>query len=135
MGQSPSEPIIDMDDPGSDEKLKEYTPEERQEYHRLYLEIAYLCLLVNLHTTYCVFFEYSGHVWNTSIRIKKSKQDYQTDVADTEFRVGRDPVKYPWGPIDWLTRKRDILKEILETNDVPVDQLEREVIQTYAYSF
>lgn len=127
---------IDMTDPGSDENLAGMTEAERIEYHRLYLEIAYLCMLVNPHTEYCVFFDYSGHVWNVTIRIKRSKKAYNEDVADAEFKVVNDPTKqYGWQGNDWLRKKRDILLEILTTNEVPIDQLDREVIQTYAYSF
>ncbi|HEY7823727.1 MAG TPA: hypothetical protein VIG24_12875 [Acidimicrobiia bacterium] len=136
MAPSHSEPTIDLDDPGSDVTLQGFTPEERREYHRLFLEMAYLSLLVNLHTEYCVFFDYSGHVWSVSIRIRRSKSRYQEEVADSEFRVVNDPGKqYGWKGVDFLRKKRDILKEILETNDVPVDQLDREVVETYAYHF
>lgn len=127
---------IDMTDPGSDENLSKMTEEERREYHRLYVELAYLSMLVNLHTDYCVFFDYSGHVWNVSIRIRRSKKAYNEEVADSEFRVMKDPSQsYGWYGIGHMRKKRDIMREILETNDVPIGLLDREVIEVYAYSF
>ena len=77
---------IDLEtQPGSDEHLQKLDADQRMRYHRAFAECAYLALLVNLYTEYCVFFDYSGHVYNASIRIRRSKSRYQEEVADAEF--------------------------------------------------
>ena len=111
-----------LDDKTSDKNLNKMSDED---------------LLVNLYTDYCVFFDYSGHVWNCRVDIRRSKARYNEDVADTEFKclTNPDDALFNWSGIDWLKRKRDMLREILETKNVPIEDMTREVIETYAYSF
>lgn len=129
--------IIDVDQSTSDESLDKMSAEDRREYHKTFVEIAYLSLLVNLYTDYCIFFDYSGHVWSCRVSIRQSKARYSEDVADTEFKclANPDEAKYDWRGIEWLKRKRDMLREILETKKVPVEKMTREVVETYVYGF
>lgn len=133
---------IDLEtQPGSDENLQKLDADQRMRYHRAFAECAYLALLVNLYTEYCVFFEYSGHVYNAGIRIRRSKSRYNEEVADAEFPV-RDPVasnetvpSWHRGVVEHIESRRDMLRRILVEKDVPLGDMTREVVESYVYTF
>lgn len=96
-------------------KFNDKDDEYKVRYHKVVSEIMYLTVLVNLYTDYCVFLDYSGHVYSLSVSITPSKEDYNTILAEDEFRL--KPFKSGDG-VAWLERKRDILVQILEGREI-----------------
>lgn len=47
-------------------------------------EIFTVCLDIQQNTKYCAMVQYHGHVESLSVRIKKSKADFQKSVGDLE---------------------------------------------------
>jgi len=122
------------------EFMPKWTPEEEKRWYSLYTECALLAALINNKTTYCVFFSYSGHVFNVSMSIRASKENYSKDIADSEFCTWPPGLRQKWlqcADSDHLTKTRDRMKVILEVGEVDTSKLDFEDITevTRYYSF
>ena len=52
---------------------------------QLVAEILYLATATHYHTERCVFVQFSGHVNQLSISIRKNKPEYQEEIAKNEI--------------------------------------------------
>jgi len=113
-------------------KFNDKSDEDKVRYHKVVSELMYLAVMVNLHTDYCVFLDYSGHVYGLTVRITPTKEDFNTVLAEDDFQL--KPFVSGDG-IAWLERKRDILVQLLEGTEVQDLGLEaiHEVITKYAF--
>lgn len=99
-------------------------------------EIMLLAYWVNSATDYCVFVDYYGHVDSFMVKIAKSKERYNEELASTEFytrHTDEDTRKFV--PIDWLKVKRDHLKSLLdgcEIEDLGMDEVST-IVTTYEF--
>ena len=102
----------------------------------LIAEAMFLAYMINKETDWCVFLDYSGHVDSISIEIARSKEDYLTRIAGTEFyaielekNVGleRDPDAF-------LRAKVAQLKSLLEGHDPEDIAIGVESIVTHYYN-
>lgn len=117
--------------------MAERTHKQNEEWILLLTEIAHLAIRINQRTNYAVFFDYSGHVESVSIEICESKERYNSRIASTEFLAKYVDEKHPWKEVDnaFLLAKRDHLKSILESGDIPIGDMEpiQEVVTTYEF--
>lgn len=112
---------------------EQWTDEQKDEWNLLVLEIMMLGFAIDRHTPYCVFVDYSGHVENLRVEIRKSKEQYTVDVVLTEMYIEGE---YATGdPLAYYKKKRDILKGILEAGEVDTSAFEeiRSTVIDYAF--
>jgi hypothetical protein len=111
--------------------------EQIAERGALIAEIMFLAYMVNSHTTYCVFADFSGHVDMMSIQIARSKDRYNDEIASTEFGTKYADKKQPWKvtPLGALKTKRDHLKHILDEGEINLEGMQavRETVVTYDF--
>lgn len=112
------------------------------EMQRLYAEIMILGMLVNENTEYCVFVSYSGHIYGVDIKICESKEQYNTEIAQTSFYTGLKEAGFydeiqtkESRNIIWLTEKRNLLLNILETGNIPYGMMDEVIEQHVGYFF
>lgn len=105
---------------------------EATERDLLVLELMALAYAVDRQTPYAVFIEYSGHVEGMDVKIVKSKDNWQSEIASTEFYVTG---KYQPDGTGWLKAKRDHLKSILETHEVDVSAMDEVVERVVTHAF
>lgn len=96
---------------------------------KLVLEVFTLAYLIQRNTDYCVWIRYSGHVDSCEIEIAESKKKWQNKVCETNFY---NEFKKMWdadkdNPLLYLTSRRNVLKQILEDNDIPYSEMEEHV--------
>ena len=104
-------------------------------YLKLSCEIFVLALLINERTDCCVFVNYAGHVDSIGIRMSESKKNYNEEIFGTEIKTNflkRHDEKND-DPLNFLKSQRDVLKYILEENDLPYDELEEYVEEKVSY--
>lgn len=105
---------------------------------KLIVEIMHLAYLVHVETPYCVFFSFSGHVEAFEISIRESKENWQNTVLDSQTRRFYDDARQMDGhnpALAELLAKRDVLKQILEEQEIPYDELDCEVEYVERYTF
>lgn len=104
-------------------------------YLKLSCEIFVLALLINERTDYCVFINYAGHVDSIGIRMSESKKNYNEEIFETEIKTNflkrRDENSDDL--LNFLKSQRDVMKRILEENDLPYDELEEYIEQKISY--
>jgi len=93
------------------------------EAQELVIEIMVLGFLVNQNTDFCTFVDFSGHVNHLRIDIRKSKSLYTEELCDTQFYIDKLDEYEKQDDLKWLKVKRDHLKSILDTNDIPYEEL------------
>jgi len=104
----------------------------------LTLECMALAHLINEETEYCVFLDYHGHVGSIDIRIAASKRDYHNYVCEAEIYTRYGQMQRATKEekiIASLTAKRDVLRVILETEDIPYDEMIEHITTHRQYSF
>ena len=117
------------------------TEEMKEERIRLIMQIFALGYLVQEHTDYCVFMNFSGHVDSFEIDIRESKERYNNEVCRASFKTKFDSYfdykneNSEGNRLAWLKAKRDVLKEILETGDIPYSEMEEYIEKEYKYNF
>ena len=112
--------------------------EEQQEYRdKLILECMALGYLINRTTEYAIFVELSGHVDSLTIRICRNKiYGYNDELAKTEFRLDGKYEKWDFNNANhWLEMKRDMLKAIAESRDIPYEAMLSEAETIYHHYF
>lgn len=110
------------------------TQQERDEWNELVLEIMMLAFAVDRMTPYAVFCEYSGHVEQLSIKIVKSKDNWQSEIAASEFYLdGR--LTYANDIHAFYKKKRDLLKAILAEGEVDYSRFEQVRTEVIDYAF
>lgn len=85
------------------------------------VEIMYLALLVQTHTEYCVFIDMLGHVNWLEIKIRKSKHDYNTEVANGRIYINHEFTEAR------AVKIKAILTDILEKGQINYDLCECDV--------
>jgi len=80
-----------------------------------------LCLahMVNQYTEYCVFIHYSGHVQSMDIIIAPTKKRFCERALETEFYTTYK--EYAKESDAEIKAKIEILKHILQENEIPFD--------------
>lgn len=111
--------------------------EQIAERGALIAEIMFLGYMVNSHTTYCVFVDFSGHVDSMSVEIAKSKNLFNEKIASTDFYTKYADDEHPWKvtTLDVLKAKRDHLKYILEEGEIDLGGMQavHETVVTYDF--
>ena len=106
------------------------------EQDKLIIEIMQLGYLVQRYTDYCVFVTFSGHVDQLEINIRKSKENWQTEVLKTEFYTEYEKLaRYDKNPLAFLEAKRNILAQIIKENNIPYEECDVEQYVVNEYSF
>jgi len=98
-------------------------------------ELLHLAYLVHAKTKYCVFLEFYGHVDSLEISIRESKQNWETKVLETKFYTAYKEHTKQADPLAYLKAKRDVLIEIIKTEDVPYELCDVERYEVVEYSF
>lgn len=101
---------------------------EDTDRNKLVIEIMALAYLVQVHTDYAVFINYSGHVDSLEISIRESAANYIKKITSTEFYVE----KYRDDAFGWLKSKRDHLLSIIKTGEVDTSEI-NEVLETIVH--
>lgn len=99
--------------------MKHKWTENLFEDQELILEIIRLAYLVDNLTPFCVFINYSGHVYNLDIRICTDEDHWQETRCETQFRTKKRSPK-----VSDLKKKVAILENILENHEIPYEMLE-----------
>lgn len=108
----------------------------KEESLKLKCEMFVLALLINEETDYCVFVSYSGHVDSIDFTLAESKQMYNSKIFETERRTNFRK-RYEENKEDelaYLKAQRDVLKQILENNELPYEELERHIEEVVTYT-
>lgn len=107
------------------------------ERQKLIMEIIMLAVLVQENTDYCIFLDYSGHVDSIDVRIRESKKNWQNEVCESRITTKFQDYyhKDRSDHLASLKAKRDILKEILETHEIPTHEMEEHVEHIMNYHF
>lgn len=119
-------------------EFEEYTDEQKERFNILFAECALLSMLININTDYCVFFDYSGHIYSVSISLAESKSNYNQKVAGSELRT-RYPCKehseWQYSTIERLEAWRDTMKAILDGHEIESLVLAevREMVVSYEF--
>jgi hypothetical protein len=97
---------------------------------KLLTDINMLTMAINYKTDYCVFTRFSGHVDHFEIDIRKSKKLYNSDVCacEIDLRNGEYTIKR-------LNEAKEMLKEILESGEVDLSNMDYEVEEIRHYKF
>lgn len=113
------------------------TEEQKLERHKLVIEIMALAYAFQQLTDHCVFIDWSGHVDSLTVEVRESKERYQSPLAETAFYThGRwEQYRKDEDPNFWLKVKRDVLKEALDSRDVPYQEMEQVADTVYRYAF
>lgn len=101
----------------------------------LIITIMHLAYLVHSRTNYCVFINFSGHVNNLEVSIRKSRAEWQTKVLKTEFYTEYIRLSRSGDPLALLNAKIAILKRILDEGNIPYEECDVEQIYSEQYSF
>jgi hypothetical protein len=111
--------------------------EQQAERDKLILECMALGYLINRTTEYAVFVDMAGHVESLSIRICRGKETgYNDELAKTEFKLDGKYERWDFENANqWLEMKRDMLKSIAESRDIPYDAMQREAETIYHHYF
>lgn len=115
-------------------KKGNYIPVEERD---IVIQIMHLAYLVHTQTDYCVMIDYAGHVNSLTLSIRKSKDDWRTEVLRTEFYDAYAKLSKKNIP-SWLASvqsKVDVLKRILEDHEIPYDECDVEQYLVSEYSF
>jgi len=104
---------------------------EETDRTKLMIEIMALAYLVQVHTDYAVFIDYSGHVDSLAIKVVESADRYENEIVSTEFYVK----KYHDDTLGWWKAKRDHLLNIVETGEVDTSEMDEVVEQIVSYEF
>ena len=111
----------------------------QDEINMLVMEIMATAFAINTKTEYAVFIDFSGHIDNLRISIKKSAEDYNTLVAETECstvpRSWMDTQREFDGLLGSIKEKRDVLKKIAIDCKIDSDDMYEVVHKTYSYAF
>lgn len=105
-----------------------------------FAEIALLAAKINNETSFCVFFDYSGHVDLLRISIRESKKNFNKELIASEFNVvlptsPEEDSYYKVGgynryiPLSEMRKKKALLVYILESREIPYDSAIREEIK------
>jgi radical SAM superfamily enzyme len=98
---------------------------------KLVMQIMSLAYAVHENTSYCVFICFSGHVDDLEIDIRESKERWQNKVCKAERYTAYKHYRNKGEMYADLKSIRDVLKEILQTNDIPYTSMERQVTTVY----
>jgi len=103
----------------------------------LVVKVLYLAYLVNARTEFCVFASFFGHVDQLSIRVAASKENYQAEVmrSETSLRYGQYRRDGETSLVAELKAKVGVLEQILQTHEIPYEDLEYEEIVERSYRF
>lgn len=114
---------------------KETEDEMDDKYLKLSCEIFVLALLINERTDYCVFLNYAGHVDSIDIRLMESKENYNERIFETEIKTNflKRHSEQSNDPLAFLKSQRDVMKYVLEENELPYDELEEHIEQKISY--
>ena len=107
------------------------------EVTRLILRVMHLGYLVDLGTSYCVFFTFSGHIDRFDMSIRQSKERWQERVLDTEFSVAYKALRDEGidARLADLKSKIAVLESILIGEGIPYEDLDYEEEYLRYYSF
>ena len=113
------------------------TDEQQDQRDKLILECMALGYLINRTTEYAVFVNLSGHIDSLEIHICRNKiYGYNDELVRTEFKLDG---KYERWDLEnanqWLEMKRDMLKQIAETRDIPYAEMQQEAETIYHHYF
>lgn len=98
---------------------------------RLLGEVQMLAFLVNEHTKYAVFTDFSGHVKQWSMRVCASKTYYTETITSDSFYIKPEV----WGdPIKKLKTMKLQLRKILRDNKIPYNELNYTIREERDYS-
>jgi len=107
----------------------------KDEKLKLVLEIMALAVLVDQQTKYCVFCDYAGHVELLNVSIRENKKKYYNKIAESStYRIFKD-YNEKGDPNAFLKSRRDVLREILETHDIPYHEMTEHVEEIRNYKF
>lgn len=119
------------------DEIKEKYKDERI---KLILEIMALAYLVNEHTEYCVFINYFGHVDSLDIKIRESKERYNSEVCETAFKTHFRNLcdlqkETEENHLAWLKAKKETLKDILDYREIDYSEMTEHIKAYASYSF
>ncbi len=108
-----------------------------EEAKKLTCDAFALALLINEHTEYCVFANYSGHVDNFEIRFAESKTNYLANIFSTELKTGFEKLykENPDDKLSYLKAQIEIMKRVLDEGEIPYEELEEHIEQIVSYTF
>lgn len=105
------------------------------EKDRLICEIFQLAYLVNQYTPFCTFVRFSGHVNKAEIEIRQSKENWQSELLESEFYVEYKKYYDDKDPLAFYKAKRDILVRILKEEEIPYEDCDVEKYLVEDYTF
>lgn len=120
-------------------KIKDYTLEQRNERNSLMIQIMMYAYLYHDSDAneHCVFIRFSGHVDNMEIEVAESKERYNNKLCGSDiYPIYQDySKKEPDNPNIHLKAQRDVLKRLLDENEIPYDEMECEISEVRDYYF
>ena len=97
------------------------------ERDRLVLKLMHLAYLVHTLTDYCVFINFSGHVEHLDISVRKSKENWQTQLFFSEIVLAYHKYCVEDGPTTAeLRAKIEILERIIQEGEIPFEDMDYE---------
>lgn len=108
----------------------------------LLTEAFYLSAWINMNTSMCVFLDMSGHIDHIQIRIRESKQNYQKELAETEFTYGTEEQelhgynfrKYSTSQLEKISEKVEILRTIARDRLISTEYM-KPITEIVRYEF
>lgn len=116
-------------------KYEDLTQEEIKELDELIIKAMTYGYLVHAKTEYCVFVRFHGHVESLEIEIRKSIKDWQTRVCETEMTSKTKEYYNKQASFADLKGKIDVLKNILDTHEIPYDAMDYTIEQIKHHYF
>lgn len=97
-------------------------------------KIMGLTALINEQGKYCTFMNFSGHIDMLEIRIRKSKKNYSSPIADCELSLSDRPEYYQsiGARMDQIIQT---LEKFLMEDNIPYEYLEKIERIEYDYIF
>lgn len=96
-------------------------------------KIMGLTALINEQGKYCTFMSFSGHVDMLEIRIRKSKKNYNSPIADCELSLNRP--EYFKSIDERMDQIIQTLEQFITQDDIPCEYLEQIERIEYDYIF
>lgn len=107
----------------------------KDEKIKLVLEIMSLAILVDQQTDYCVFVDYSGHIESLDIDVSESKENWRNKICKAGIRAAFSNYVDKGEENAYLKSRRDVLREILETHEIPYHEMTEHVEEIRKYEF
>jgi hypothetical protein len=105
-------------------KYIELNQEEQKEYDQYIIEIMILGHLIQTRTDYCVFIRYSGHCDHLEVEVRESKKNWQKKMFEAEFYTKYKEYCEASVAFPNIRARIYVLKQILDTNDIPFNMLD-----------